>query len=346
MVTLKQIAGACGVSVASVSKALNNAPDISTKTACRIRKVAKDLGYYPNAAARSLKTSHSFNIGVLLVERGMHSGLIGGLVHEFLAQVANTFQAEVANAGYDVTYITRNIGGTAMTYLEHCRYRNCDGAIILAADFEDPLVLELVNSEIPVVTLDHVFDFRSAVISDNVQNIRDLVKHVYDKGHRKIAFIHGEDTTVTRYRVASFYKTCYELQISVPDEYVKEALFHDPVSSALATEQLLALDNRPTCILYPDDFSFIGGMNEIERQGLCIPEDISVVGYDGIYLSQVFRPRLTTLRQDSNRLGTEAARLLLQAMKAPKLYIPQHITVPGTVIEGETVRWLDPQEVS
>jgi len=170
--------------------------------------------------------------------------------------------------------------------------------------------------------------------------MRELVQYVYNKGHRKIAFIHGEDTAVTRFRVASFHKTCEELGVNVPDEYIISAFYHDPRESGLATRTLLALEDRPTCILYPDDFSYIGGMNEIERQGLKIPDDISVAGYDGILLSQVLRPKLTTLRQNAEALGSEAAQLLIEAIEAPKTYIPRRIVVPGNVQEGDTVRQL------
>lgn len=341
MATIKQIAEACGVSVASVSKALNNASDIGLETAKRIRETAREMGYFPNAAARALKTNRSHNIGILLAESGRHGGLIGGLVHEFFAQIINSFQNEAESLGYDVTFITRNIGGTAMTYLEHCRYRNCDGVLVMGVDFSDPLVMELMNSEIPLVTIDHVYSFRNAVLSDNVQCMRDLIRYVYDKGHRRLAFITGQQSVaVTKYRLASFYKTCEELKLDVPDEYIKEATFHEPPASAAATRELLRLPNRPTCIFYPDDFAFIGGMNEIEASGLSIPEDISVVGYDGIYLSQVFRPKLTTLKQDTDKLGTTAAQMLVQAMKYPKAAIPQHVFIPGTVLEGETVKQL------
>ena len=79
-----------------------------------------------------------------------------------------------------------------MTYLEHCRYRNCDGVVIASVDFYDPSVIELVQSDIPTVTIDHVFDNRTAIMSDNVSSVRELVQHVYEYGHRKIAFIHGK----------------------------------------------------------------------------------------------------------------------------------------------------------
>jgi LacI family transcriptional regulator len=338
--TIKDIAKKCNVSTATVSKALNNATDISAETADRIRKVAKEIGYFPNAAARALKTNRSYNIGILFAEYGILGELIKGQVHEFFVQVINNFQVEAERSGYDVTFITHNIGNTKMSYLEHCKYRNCDGLMIAGVDFEDPEVLELVNSNIPAVVIDHVFDYRSAVTLDNVQSIHDLVHYIYNRGHRKIAFIHGDDVTVTKYRLASFYKTCEELGISVPPEYMRAAHFHDPPSCTVATRELLALHNRPTCIMYPDDFAFIGGREEIERQGLSIPEDISVVGFDGIYLSQIFRPRLTTIKQDTEKIGVEAANLLVKAMTSPKVYIPTHIIIPGTLLEGDSVKQL------
>jgi LacI family transcriptional regulator len=90
--------------------------------------------------------------------------------------------------------------------------------------------------------------------------------------------------------------------------------------------------------MYPDDFSYIGGMNEIEKNCMCIPDDISVAGFDGIYLSQVLRPRLTTLRQDTNKIGSEAARQLAKAIESPRTFIPERIIVPGEVLEGDTVK--------
>ena len=225
-----------------------------------------------------------------------------------------------------------------MDYYEHAKYRNCDGVIVASVDFTDPAVIKLVNSDIPTVTLDYVFDSRSAVLSDNVGGMAELVRYVYGKGHRKIAFIHGELTSVTQKRLASFHKTCAELGLHIPEDYIEAATFHDPKASGLATRRLLALKERPTCILYPDDFSFIGGMNELERQGVSIPGDMSVAGYDGILLSQVLRPRLTTYRQDGEAMGREAARQLVEIIERPKEWIPRQTMVSGQLLEGDTVR--------
>ena len=333
MVTMKDVAKQCGVSLATVSKALNGYADIGPDTTELVRNVAQSMGYLPNSAARALKTNRSYNIGVLFVDKTS-----SGLAHEYFSSVLNSLKVEAERLGYDITFISKDIGNFKMDYYEHARYRNCDGVVIASVDFADPDVIKLVDSDIPVVTIDHVFNHRTAILSDNVGSMEEIVGSLYEKGHRRIAFIHGEDTAVTKKRLGSFHKTCKSLGIDVPDEYVKAALYHDPKLSGLATRELLALKIRPTCILYPDDFSFLGGMTELERQGLRIPEDISVVGYDGILLSQALRPRLTTFRQDAESIGREAAAKLVDEIETPKMFVPAQIIVPGSLLAGETVK--------
>ena len=209
-----------------------------------------------------------------------------------------------------------------------------------ASPHYDPAVLELVGSDIPLVTIDYTFDGHSAVISDNVQAMDQLTEYVIGCGHRKIAFICGESTAVTRSRKAAFHRACRRHGLEIPDAYLISGIYHDPKTSGLATRELLALKEPPTCILYPDDISLLGGMTEIERHGLRIPDDISIVGFDGIPLSRVLRPSLTTLCQDSETLGTRAAQLLIEAIEEPKLFVPRVVTVPGWVQPGQTVKKL------
>ena len=115
-------------------------------------------------------------------------------------------------------------------------------------------------------------------------------------------------------------------------------MYHQPKESGLATRDLLALKEPPTCILYPDDIALLGGQTEIESQGLRIPDDISIAGYDGIWLCQMLRPRLTTLQQDCQMMGSTAAQMLVEAMESPKTYIPRQILVPGHLIQGDTAK--------
>lgn len=336
MPTLRDVAAACGVSPATVSKALNNAPDVGQETAQRIRQRAKELGYHPNAVARTLKTNRSYNIGVLF-EDEMHCGL----THEFFSCVLDALKNGVESRGYDVTFISKNLGSASMSYLDHCRYRNCDGVVIANVNFKDSSIAELITGGIPAVTIDYVFDGTSAVMSDNARGVRELVTYVHSMGHRKLAMIHGEDTAVTRVRVASFYRTCRDLGIEIQQDLVQRGMFNNPVECGQITRSFLERSDRPTCIFYPDDIALLGGMAEIERWGLRIPEDISVVGYDGIKLSRFLRPELTTLQQDAQTMGNEAARLLTQAIEENRAFIPQVVMVPGKLQQGGTVARLD-----
>ncbi len=335
MVTITDISKACGVSRATVSKALNGAPDVAQDTAKRIRETAKKLGYLPNATARALKVGRSYNIGVLFSDA---TG--GGISHEYFSRILESVKAEAERLGYDITFISKDLGARAMDYYEHAKYRSCDGVVIASADFQDPAIIRLATSEIPTVTLDYTFDSRTSVLSDNVKGMEELVRFVYEKGHRRIAFIHGENTSVTQKRLASFKKSCAAFGITVPPEYICQAVYHDPRSSGLCTRQLLELKERPTCIFYPDDLSFLGGLSELDRHDISIPDEMSVVGYDGIPLSQVLRPRLTTYRQGAEQMGTLAARLLIDEIERPDTWLPQQITVEGELLPGSTVRTL------
>ena len=160
MVSMKDIAKACGVSVATVSKALSGQPDIGEQTRELICKTADSLGYMTNSAARALKTNRTYNIGVLFVDERR-----SGLAHEYFSAVLESLKVEAEANGYDITFINRNVGKKATTYLQHCQYRGVDGVVIACVDFDDPQVLELVNSRLPVVTIDHVFNNRAAVVS-------------------------------------------------------------------------------------------------------------------------------------------------------------------------------------
>ena len=331
MVSMKEIARRCGVSVATVSKALNGQPDVGEETRARVEQVAKELGYLSNAAARALKTSRTYHLGVLFVDERR-----SGLGHEYFSAMLESFKVEAESRGYDITFINHNVAGKRSTYLQHCLYRGVDGVVIACVDFHDPQVRELVDSGIPLVTIDHIFDHRLAVISDNVNGLESLVRYIHSRGHRKIAFLHGERTSVTRNRLTGFYRACEELGLDIPAAYVRECVYHDPHRCAQVTREVLDLPERPTCIIFPDDFSYIGGLNVLQERGLRIPEDISVAGYDGINLAKVMN--LTTYSQNAEQLGSIAAERLISLIERPKTTLIDRILVPGKLLEGRTVR--------
>ena len=333
MASLKDISKACGVSVATVSKALNNHTDIGEETKAYVKQVAKEMGYSPNLSARALKTNKTHGRGVLFVDEAGN-----GLTHDYFAAILDSFKRMAEKRGYDLTFINcYKDREDRMTYLEHCRYRGFDGVALACIDFDDPEVIELVQSDIPLVTIDHIFNNRIAVVSDNVLGIRSLVEYVYGKGHRKIAYIHGDDTAVTRNRLSSFYRTIEDLGLEIPDEYVEGAAYRDTYSVYCATRKILELPDRPTCIIFPDDFSAFGGINAIREKNLRIPEDISIAGYDGIPAARYLEPQLTTIKQDTEQIGCVAARRLISMIERPKITLVEQIIVPGTIVEGKSV---------
>ena len=332
MVTIREIAAYCGVSTATVSKALNQGTDISSETAQRIRSAAQKLGYFPNGAARALKTKHSHNMGLLTTLRDRN-----GLSHEFVSLVINAFQAEAERSGYDVTFVSEKISGTTMSFVEHCRYRNFDGVALICTDFYAPAVRELLDSGIPCVTVDCYGTKHGSVMTNNEEAMFALVNYVYQRGHRRIAYVTDIKTAISEIRLTCFRKACLAHGMQIPEGYIDFAYFNDFISTAEATRRLLKLPQPPTCIFYPDDFASLGGISELEAQGLSVPKDMSVVGFDGIHLSQVMHPKLTTYRQDMDSIGSQVMLMLREAIETPKLYLPRQQNVNGKLITGETV---------
>ena len=337
MVSMKDIAAKCNVSVATVSKALNDQSDIGAATRNLIKQTAKEMGYFPNSQARALRTNRSFNIGVLFVDEGQ-----SGLTHEYFSKVLDSFKAVVEEHGYDLTFINcSKKRPDRMTYLDHSRYRGFDGIIIACIDFMDPEVIELLNSDIPLVSIDYMYNNRSSVISNNHAGMVDLTEYVVSLGHTKIAYVCGEDTAVTRNRLAAFYKVLEEHNINIPEDYVIHGSYRNQERTEKITDSLLEREDRPTCILYSDDYSATGGLNSIYKHDLKVPNDISIGGYDGISVASKIEPALTTIRQDTLAIGESAALKLLSLIERPKTTVEEQILIDGTLVKGKSVCRLD-----
>ncbi|MDE6221320.1 MAG: LacI family transcriptional regulator [Lachnospiraceae bacterium] len=333
MVSMKDIAVICGVSVATVSKALNNHGDIGEQTKRKIKSTAKELGYHPNSSARALKTKRSYNMGVLY-----HEGSGSGLTHDYFSQVLENFKNTAEQCGYDITFLSNSkIRKDRMSYLDHSIYRGMDGVMIAIADYKDAEVIELLRSELPVVTIDYVFNGRISIMSNNISGMRELLSYVYEQGHREIAYIHGEESTVTTNRVSMYYQFLEEKAMTVREEFLQEGKYRDSHIAGLITNRLLDLECRPSCILYSDDFSAIGGMNVLKNRGLRIPEDISIAGYDGIMIASQLEPQLTTYRQDTVGIGSMAAKKLISLIESPKATPIVQYVMNGRLIKGGSV---------
>ncbi len=332
-VTIKDVARSCGLSISTVSKVFNGYPDISDATRRQVMETAQNIGYRPNALARALKTNRSYNLGVLCVDDNT-----SGLMHPFFAAVLNAFKKEAESRGYDITFINHNIGGMNMTYLEHCRYRNVDGVCLAVVDFYSPEVIELVNSDIPCVTIDHVFEKQTSIMSDNLNGVRMLVERAVSLGHRRIAYIHGQrNSLVTENRIIGFCRAMESHGLEVPEGYLAQGRYNDIESVRACLRQLMAREDRPTCVLLPDDAPYFGALDALRGMGLRVPEDISLAGYDGIGAVQMIHPRLTTVRQDSDAMGRQAAFNLIDHIDHPNTAINESVSISTILVEGESL---------
>lgn len=321
-----EIAQRCGVSPGIVSRVLGTyRSEISEETQKLVLSTAKELNYKPSP--------HTHKLGVLFMDESAK-----GLTHPFFASVLDAFKIAAEEQGYDVTFINQRIGGQELSYKAYCQYRNLAGVCIACVDFTDPQVSELVNSGVPCVTVDHLFKKTPAVLSDNEMGVQKLVEYAISMGHRKIAFIHGHNNSVvTRTRIKQFYQTMEFYKLPVPENYVLAGLYSDIALANKLVLELLDLEDRPSCILLPDDLCYFGAQEAAAARGLKIPQDISFMGYDDISITQAIHPKLTTIRQRSEKIGEAAATRLINMIENSARNSRVPTIVPTELIKGETV---------
>lgn len=225
-----------------------------------------------------------------------------------------------------------------MTYLEHARYRGFDGVVIACIDFNDPEVIELVKSNIPVVTIDHLFHNRIAIMSDNAKAWKTSFPMYMKEDIGRSLISMAQIPQLPRAACLPFTGWRSKKGLSIPDAYIKEAAYRNADEAYERTRELLALEDRPTCILYQDDFASFGGIKAIRQAGLKIPQDISVAGYDGIRIAYQLEPQLTTLKQDTGSIGRLAAEQLISLIEEPKTTLIRQYIVEGYVEKGQSVR--------
>ncbi len=334
MVSIKDIAAECGVSAATVSKALNDHADVGSATKQKVRETAKRMGYMPNSMARALKTNRTYNIGVLMVDKANN-----GLTHRYFAAILDSFKVTMERNGYDLTFISSQVGTDSCSYLEHCRYRNVDGVLAACVDFTAPEVQDLINSDLPMVSIDYLAENAYSVISDNRKGIRDALECALAYGHRKIAYIYGEASQVTDIRLKTFREVLAEHGCEVHDKFLKQSRYLNADLAYELTTELLKEEDHPTCILYSDDISAVAGASAVRAAGYEIGNGgISLIGYDGTPILQLFRPKLTTIQQDTEMLGRKAAELLLRLLRKEEIPEGQRVQYcSGSLLKGETV---------
>jgi LacI family transcriptional regulator len=336
-VTIRQLARLSGVSIGTVSRALNGYTDVNPETRERIIRLARELDYTPAAAARSLVTRRSHVIGVFLETGEGHPDLQHPFFHEVLVGVKNAIGA----GGYDLLLFASEHPGNSYgehSYLKRALHHNVEGVVLFGVDRDDGEVRRLVRSELACVGVDVelIGPKTEYVISDSASGIGLAMRHLHGLGHRRIATITGMlDKKPGNDRLRAYRSELQALGLGYRDEYVAYGDFYVE-SGHRAMARLLELDEPPTAVVTASDLMALGAIRAVADAGKSVPHDVSIVGFDDIQLAGHVHPPLTTLRQDKAGLGTEAGRALM-ALIDGDTDLPEAVTLPvELIVRGST----------
>ncbi len=333
--TIKDIARACGVSVSTVSRVLNNRPDVSVEVRGKVMAAMERLGYIPNNSARDLVRNQSDAIGV--VARG-----IGNL---FFSDVLKTISCEIDNSGY--TMILRQIGSDddevkAGAMLE--REKRLKGLLFLGGRFDyTPARMNMIG--VPYVCCSYTNDFGSleegsyaSVSIDDVSVARQAVETLLDLGHTRIAALIPDltDRSISQLRYNG-YRAALEGRGIVYDSALVEEIggCFDPACAYHGIESLLDKGVQFTAVFTLSDIMGIAAVKALADRGIRVPEDCSVIAIDGLDISKYTLPTLTTMVQPAEEMGRESVRILLDMVgrDAP----PRHLRLETKLRRGGSV---------
>src|SRR4051812_9359361 len=267
-VTIRELARASGVSVGTVSRALNGYADVNAETRERIMRLARELDYTPAAAARSLKTQRSHVIGVFLETGEGHPDLQHPFFHEVLVGLKHS----IGTGGYDLLLFASEHPGNGYgshTYLKRARHHDVEGAVLMGTDPEDPEIRRLVRSDLPTVGVDVELDGPATtfVMSDNVAGPVRAVRHLHSLAPRRIATITGLlETKPGADRLRGYRQAMQATGLAYRDEYVAYGDFYVE-SGRRAMADLLSLDEPPTAGFAASDMMALGAIRAARDPG-------------------------------------------------------------------------------
>ena len=304
MADIKDVAALAGVSVATVSRVMNGAARVSPQTRVRVMTAMDELGYRPNAVARSLRTDATKSLGLI----------IGDILNPFFTGLARAVEDEARVAGY--TVVIGNADERAEQQDHYVRVlleQRVDGLLISPAAEATPMVAAAAASGTPMVFVDRVvpgLDVPS-VRAAGTAATRDFIRHVHDLGHRRIAFISGPDTLSTgRERTEAFVAAMAEFGLTVRPEYVRAGDFQAESGRAI-TAYFLDLAEPPELIFAGDNLMALGALQEFRARGLRIPQDVALGSFDDVPWFEHIDPPVTAIAQPVQQLGSHAVRTIL-----------------------------------
>lgn len=331
--TIYEIAKIAGVSPATVSKVINNYSDVSDKTRAKVKRILEEQDFQPSYEAQCLSTKRTWTLGLVYFENSKI-----GLKHPFFAAVIEAFKREAENQGYSLLLGSKNDRLKIDSFLQYFKYRSVDGIAIICSIPNDKETTEIIDSDFPTVVIDMFNKNTATVTSDNEQGCRLAMQYLYDLGHRKIAHITGmeeDDNWVSNIRKKSYINEMKRLNLTIEDGYIQNGNNFDFNSGYNAMKKILENEERPTAVFAAGDKIALGAIEAIKHEGLNVPNDISVIGFDDSELCQYVTPKLTTVRQSCDEIGKEAADVLIEQINKKEKIISNNI-VPVKLIVRES----------
>ncbi len=341
-VTIKDVAAAANVSVATVSFVINNRSNVKMETRVRVLQAIEETGYVPNSSARALVTNKKGVIGVIRngFEPGNSSEKEGYAFdtspNTYLADMLDAIVAEASKSNYnmlmDTVYWIEHMPTEKWEMPSAMDSSRIDGVLWVGGILLPSHLEKLSKMELPIVLIGARDDHFDWVDTDPEQAIYDMTKYVISCGHTKLAFINGLDSTQTSARkMSGFMKAVQEAGITLQKGALEKSYFSGQ-GGYEAMERLLQLEERPTAVITAHDKVAVGVIHCLNAHGLSCPQDVSVTGFEDGLLSEYCLPPLTTVYINKRRLGMSGSQILINRIANPKAKNVKLIIEPKLII--------------
>ena len=339
MTTIKEIAKLAGVSRSTVSRVINNDPNVSERTRTKVQSIIDQVGYQPNPVARSLISGRTRILGLVIPMS--YSSLYTDPFFSLLAQgISSTCTAN--NYTLMLGLVEPDYEKRANTNMLNNRL--IDGIIVASNMIDDPLLDGLIKRQVPLVQIGRNKRREvSSIDADNVHGAVTAVRHLVNSGRQRLATVTGHmDLFSSRDRLEGFRRGLEDKNLPVRDERIA---FGDFTEQGGYTQTKVLLSNSDFDGLFvASDMMAFGALRAIEEAGMCIPGDVAVISFDDIPAAARHRPALTTIRQPIHQMGSIAAQTLIDQLENDDTTTPRRIILPTELVLRETTP--DPEKVS
>ncbi len=308
---MQDVAKRANVSTATVSRVLSNPDKVSESTKKRVLEAIDELNYQPHVVARQFRTMQT---KIILV-------VVPDITSAFFSQILRGIEHVAIEHGYQVILAdTENKTEREREYMNILHQKQADGMVLLTARMNKHELEEISDAFPVVLACEYMDELNTPTVSiDNISSSRKAIQHFIDMGHRKIAHITGPmDVILSRDRLRGYQQAMYSNDLPMDSLYIQEGNFTIE-SGYNQMKKLLSLDEPPTAVFVFNDEMAIGAINAVRDQGLSVPEDIAVIGFDNINMAPIFTPKLTTIDQPKYEIGQKAMNLLLSLINKEPL---------------------------